>query len=99
MTTAIDKRWLHPYEVRAMRRLRRQGEKVITIAACLGRDRNVVSAVLNRKTYSNVPDEVPTPPHPWDIMGAYDILQRRKEARTSTRKQSRVSPADRLRRV
>ena len=79
-----------------MRRLRRQGEKVGIIAWALGRNRNVVSAVLNGKTYPNVPDEVPTPAHPWDLMSAYDIHRRREETRSRPRKKKPVSAASRL---
>lgn len=96
-TTTIDKRWLNPYEVRTMRRLRREGEKVLTIAWALDRDRNVVSAVLNGRTYTNVPDEVPTP-HPWDLKSAVDIYHHRQEAkRSSPRKKGRKSREVRLR--
>ena len=81
MTTTTH-RWLFPHEVRAIRRLRREGQKVVVIAWALGLRREAVSKVVNRKSYTHVPDDLPVSPHPWDSMAMMDIY---REPGSSTR--------------
>ena len=83
MTTKTH-RWLFPHEVRAIRRLRREGQKVVVIAWALGLRREAVSKVVNRKSYTHVPDDLPVSPHPWDSMAMMDIY-REREARQAER--------------
>ena len=80
MTTTTH-RWLFPHEVRAIRRLRREGQKVGVIAWALGLRREAVSKVVNRKSYTHVPDDLPVSPHPWDSMAIMDIYREREAAR------------------
>ena len=92
MTTTTH-RWLFPHEVRAIRRLRREGQKVVVIAWALGLRREAVSKVVNRKSYTHVPDDLPVSPHPWDSMAMMDIYRdtakldrRQRDAGASKRK-------------
>lgn len=85
MTTKTH-RWLFPHEVRAIRRLRREGQKVGVIAWALGLRREAVSKVVNRKSYTHVPDDLPVSPHPWDSMALEDIYREREGARSQRRR-------------
>jgi hypothetical protein len=81
--------WLNPHEVRAIRRLRRDGHKITVIANALGLGASTVSAVANNKTHTDVPDTSSTP-HPWDTLAVEHIYQHRQAA-AATRKKSPVS--------
>ena len=93
--TTITHRWLFPHEVRAIRRLRREGQKVGVIAWALGLRREAVSKVVNRKSYTHVPDDLPVSPHPWDTLSLEDIYREREAARPqrpgASRRKSRAA--------
>ena len=65
-------RWLEPHEVRAMRRLRRDSNKVMHIAWAFQVSASSVSDVVNRWTYQNVPDQASVS-HPMDKMSLLDV--------------------------
>ena len=65
-------RWLEPHQVRAMRRLRRDGNKVMHIAWAFHVSASSVSDVVNRRTYQNVPDEASVS-HRMDKMSLLDV--------------------------
>ena len=52
-------RWLVPYEVRAIRRLRREGWEVQQIAELFGISRASISATCNGHRYSTSPTTFP----------------------------------------
>ena len=79
------KEWLNPHEVRAIRRLRRDGQKVTVIAWALGLSLSTVSAVGNGKTHVRVPDESSTR-HPWDTLTVEDIYHHRQQVAANRRR-------------
>ena len=81
-------RWLVPYEVRAIRRLRREGWEVQQIAELFGISRASISATCNGHRYSHIPDDIPTEPHAFDSMSLFSIrraLQAREQGAVQLR--------------
>ena len=76
-----ENRMLMPHEVRAIRRFRRQGHAINLIAWSFGVVRQTVSRVVNGRSYTHVPDEVPNPPHPWDSLSIEDVIREKAAAK------------------
>ena len=80
------RRWLHAHEVRAIRRLRRDGIQVTQLANAFGLTVPKVSTICNRRTCAHVPDDASVP-HAWDTMSLEAITRHLQAEKTGVTQQ------------
>ena len=81
----MARKWLSPHQVRAMRRLRREGHTIRNISRAFAVSFQSVSDVVNGKSFRHVPNAELVSPH---IMDGWSLDQIR--AATDREKQTRV---------